>query len=317
MKSLQKQALFLRKKMRYALTEARLLRSLSHPFLLSLHFAFQTPAHLYLVTDFCAGGDLLFQLQRRRVFTEKEAKFYISELLSALEFLHSRGVFYRDLKPENILLDDEGHVRLADFGLCKEGVGPGEEAFTVCGSPAYMAPEMLTKVGKSKAADLYGIGAILYELLMGCPAHYHHNLDTMFRRIREDPLEFPRPLSPEAKDFISRLMEKDPSHRLGKSGFGEIRDHPFLLDVDFGMIERKEYVPPAFVRLDNLEKEDEVSFKDFDYEEENCSVNRVKNFTFCDDSEESETMKSSAPRHASAPFSGCSTAIPMRAMIAI
>ena len=147
MKSLLKQTLFLRKKLRYAVTEANILKKINHQFILHLHYSFQTPRYLYLIVDYCEGGDLLYQLLIKRTFSERQAKFYIAELILAIEHLHMNDIFYRDLKPENILIDREGHIKLADFGLSKENVGENDIAPSFCGSPAYLAPEMLKRQG--------------------------------------------------------------------------------------------------------------------------------------------------------------------------
>ena len=135
-----------------------------------------------MVLDLCSGGDLAYHLERREIFSEKDAKFFIAETVLAIEYIHSLDIIYRDLKPENILIDSEGHVKLADFGLAKEGI-KNNNAKSFCGSPAYLAPEMLTESGVGKPADLYQLGAVLYELLLGITPFYTNNIKKLYNSI--------------------------------------------------------------------------------------------------------------------------------------
>mmetsp|Transcript_41323 Transcript_41323/g.56112 ORF Transcript_41323/g.56112 Transcript_41323/m.56112 type:complete len:129 (+) Transcript_41323:332-718(+) len=128
---------------------------MDHPFVLKMQYAFQTPSNLYMVTDFCPGGDLSYHLKKTQCFEEEEAQFFIAEILLAIEYLHKENIVYRDLKPENILIDGDGHVILADFGLAKDHFKDGSLAMSFCGSPAYLAPEMLEGKGVSKMTDVY------------------------------------------------------------------------------------------------------------------------------------------------------------------
>lgn len=137
-----------------------------------------------MVLEYCPNGDLMDHLSERTRFAESVATFYIAETILALEYLHSLDIVYRDLKPENILVDRTGHIKLADFGLAKENVNPLNPAMSFCGSPAYLAPELLTKSGSEKSADVYGLGAILYEFLTGLPPFYSDNLNELFRKIK-------------------------------------------------------------------------------------------------------------------------------------
>jgi serine/threonine protein kinase len=159
----------------------------SNPYVLKMHYAFQTPENLYMVLDLCTGGDLAYHLERREIFSEKDAKFFIAEVVLAIEYIHSLDVIYRDLKPENILIDSEGHAKLADFGLAKEGI-KNNNAKSFCGSPAYLAPEMLTEAGVGKPADIYQLGAVLYELLLGITPFYTNNIKKLYNSIQNDKL---------------------------------------------------------------------------------------------------------------------------------
>ena len=162
MKVLNKKYLFERKQLRYAISECNILKQMDHPFILKLHYSFQTPRYLYFILDYCSKGDLAMHLEQRHVFSENESKFFIAELILAIEYLHSKDIIYRDLKPANILISQDGHIKLADFGLAKEGINRSKNALSFCGSPAYLAPEMVVRKKVGKATDIYGIGIYIY-----------------------------------------------------------------------------------------------------------------------------------------------------------
>ena len=164
----------------------------SHPFIVKLYYAFQTEERLFLIIEYCNGGDLSNYLEAEDWFNENKARFYIAEIILAIEDLHKRGIIYRDLKPGNILLDNEGHVRLTDFGLSKEGmIMPDNSTQSFWGSYAYLAPEMIRKEGHSMSIDWYLVGVVLYELIQGLPPFYSNNKDTLMKNILENTLEIP------------------------------------------------------------------------------------------------------------------------------
>lgn len=240
-KQLNKQFLISQKQIKYAIGECKILRYLRHPFIISMSYAFQTPKNLYMVLELCPNGDLMTHLSERSRFAESVAKFYIAETILAVEYLHSLDIVYRDLKPENILLDRAGHVRLADFGLAKENVNPLNPAMSFCGSPAYLAPEMLSKSGSEKSADVYGIGAILYELLTGLPPFYSDNIKELFRNIKNGMLQFPKTVRPEAQDLMRKLMNKDPTKR---PSISQVKHHVFFRDINWEDLEKKKVKAP-------------------------------------------------------------------------
>jgi len=201
MKIINKKYLIRNQQLRYAVTECNVLKQAKHPFIITLHYAFQTPDHLYMILDYCPGGDLSFHIARN-LFEEDEAKFFIAELILAIEHLHSMDIIYRDLKPENILIDSDGHIRLADFGLAKENVTDNKIAQSFCGSPAYLAPEMVNRRGAGKSADIYGIGAVLYEMISGTPPFYANDLNTMYKNISKNNLMLHDYFSEELKDLL-------------------------------------------------------------------------------------------------------------------
>jgi serine/threonine protein kinase len=195
--------------------------------------------------DFCPGGELFYHLHNIGRLSEDQAKFYIAEILSGIEYLHGKDIVYRDLKPENILLDIDGHVRITDFGLSKEEIGPKDQSYSFCGSPEYMSPEMLKASGHGREVDFYSIGALLYEMLTGLPPFYDANRSQMYLRILNEDLEFPNYLSQNAKNLISGLLSKDPTKRLGsENGIEEIKTHPWLKSINWKKIQAKKVHPP-------------------------------------------------------------------------
>jgi len=192
---------------RYAQTEKNVLAQVNHPFIVKLHYSFQSGENLFMVLDFCPGGDLGQALQAETRFTEARAKIYISEILLALEELHKRDIIYRDLKPDNILLDAEGHAMLTDFGLSKEDVPEylnGAKSF--CGSVAYLAPEMLKRMGHGKAVDWYLLGVVLYEMMVGTPPYYADSKEQLFENIEKAQLKLPSTLSAELRSLLKLVL---------------------------------------------------------------------------------------------------------------
>jgi serum/glucocorticoid-regulated kinase 2 len=158
-----------------------------------------------MILDYCPGGDLSFHILKN-LFEEDEAKFFIAELILAIEHLHSLDIIYRDLKPDNILIDNDGHIRLADFGLAKEHVSDNKLAQSFCGSPAYLAPEMVNRRGAGKSADIYGIGAVMYEMICGTPTFYANDITTMYNNITKNKLMLHDYFSDELKDLLKVLF---------------------------------------------------------------------------------------------------------------
>ncbi|KAL8426234.1 hypothetical protein Efla_005465 [Eimeria flavescens] len=255
LKVLLKESLLRRSQVQHTRTERAVLEVISHPFIVQMHFAFQTPKKLYFVLEYCPGGELFFHLQRERKFTESRARFYAAELLLALEHLHRHNVIYRDLKPENVLLDAEGHVRLTDFGLSKSGIADNNSARSICGTPEYIAPEILCQVGHGKAADWWSLGALLYEMLTGLPPFYTSDRQTLFSNILGGGLEFPVHLSPVAVNLLRSLLHRDANERLGAgpTDAEEIKMHPFFRSVDWDQLLAKKVKPPYKPRLRSYE----------------------------------------------------------------
>ena len=245
MKVLEKKHLGNDSKVKQIMNEKQIMTKLSHPFIVKLHYAFQSYSQLHFVMDFCAGGELFYHLHNVGRLNEVQAKFYFAEILLAIEYLHRRNIIYRDLKPENVLLDLDGHVKLADFGLSKQGVDLDHLTYSFCGSPEYMSPEMLQQQGHTLTVDFYSIGALIYEMMFGLPPHYSTNHDEMYKKILNDPVSIPKSLSSELKDFLSLLLKKNPLKRLGhKKGIEEIKSHPWCKDIDWKSYLARKIVPP-------------------------------------------------------------------------
>jgi serine/threonine protein kinase len=245
MKVLQKDSVIKRNQVEHTQTERNVLEYIRHPFIVTLRFAFQTKQKLYFVLDYCPGGELFFHLGRAGRFSEHRGRFYAAQIVLALEYLHSKGIVYRDLKPENVLLDAEGHIALTDFGLSKEGIQDNVSAHSFCGTPEYLAPEILTREGHGRAADWWSLGALLFEMLTGMPPFYSRNRDRLFYKILKATLRIPKFFSPAAKDLMIGLLSRDPSARLGSEHDAtELKTHPFFESIDWDMLIKKEITPP-------------------------------------------------------------------------
>lgn len=244
MKILKKRAIIARNQVEHTKAERKILQALQHPFLMTLRYAFQSKEKLYFVLDYYQGGELFFHLKNKRRFGEDVARIYVGEIAAALGHLHSLGVIYRDLKPENILLDDNGHVCLTDFGLSKD-VDPSDKAHTFCGTPEYLAPEIVTGAGHDKAVDWWSLGILLYELTVGIPPFYSQNVNEMYNKIQHGVLRFPPFLSEGCKSLIVALLNRDPSKRLGSGkDLDDVKSHAFFKDLNWDKMMRKEIEVP-------------------------------------------------------------------------
>lgn len=226
--------------------ERNILECVKHSFIVDLIYAFQTGGKLYLILEYLPGGELFMQLEREGIFMEDTACFYLAEILIAIEHLHSQGIIYRDLKPENILLDAHGHVKLTDFGLCKESINDGSVTHTFCGTIEYMAPEILTRSGHGKAVDWWSLGALMYDMLTGAPPFTAENRKKTIDKILKAKLSLPPYLTNEARSLIKKLLKKNIGERLG-SGPDDakpIKGHPFFRHIDWNELINRKVEPP-------------------------------------------------------------------------
>ena len=251
MKSLSKTTLQKQKQLKYAISECKIMKQLNHPFIVPLYYAFQTPKYLYLILELCPNGDLLGLLEKKGVIEENIARFYIAEVILALEYLHEADIIYRDLKPANVLIAADFHIKLADFGLAKEKVNKINPAMTMAGSPAYLPPEIVAKKGATTASDVYGLGPLLYELLTGRTPYYSDDIDLLFQNIKTAKLSFPEFVSANARDLIGLVMNKEPAKR---PQISQIKRHPFFRKMDWEALMARRIRPPRL----GIESFDEV-----------------------------------------------------------
>jgi serum/glucocorticoid-regulated kinase 2 len=228
------------------LLEKNILQNLNYQFLVGMDFCFQTQERIYFVMNFIRGGELFKHLLNCKFFPEEKAKFYSAIVGLALEYLHTHGIVYRDIKPDNILIDEDGYLKLADFGMAKM-LKDQEKAFSLCGTPEYFSPEIITREGHNKAADWWSYGILLYEMLFGMPPFYSKNTEKMFDLITKAELKFPKKIevSEDAKDLIKKLLIKNQDLRLGsEGGFETIKKHSFFKGFDFKALEEKKLEAP-------------------------------------------------------------------------
>ncbi|KAI9828508.1 MAG: hypothetical protein M1826_006045 [Phylliscum demangeonii] len=245
LKTIRKAHIISRSEVAHTLAERSVLAQINNPFIVPLKFSFQSPEKLYLVLAFVNGGELFHHLQKEQRFDINRSRFYTAELLCALECLHGFNVIYRDLKPENILLDYSGHIALCDFGLCKLDMKDDDRTNTFCGTPEYLAPELLLGQGYTKSVDWWTLGVLLYEMLTGLPPFYNENTNEMYRKILGDSLHFPGTdvVPVAAKDLLMKLLDRDPDRRLGANGAAEIKAHQFFHSIDWRKLLQRKYEP--------------------------------------------------------------------------
>lgn len=280
-KTLVKHDVVQNRQTRHINNERAILRSVNHPFLVNLLDAFQDDTHLFFVMEYVPGGELFRILRKQKRFSEEATKFYAAEVILALEYLHQRDIAYRDLKPENILLDAEGHIKLVDFGFAKQ---VPDVTWTVCGTPDYIgkwlidvisfkmfvwlvnptAPEIIRSKGYSKAVDWWGLGVLIYEMLVGRPPFIDKNPVDLYEKILDCRVPWSDDVSPVAKDLLENLLTSDISRRYGnlKDGSRDIKDHPFFEGLDFNAILERKVEPPF--KPDLKDESDTRCFDNYD-----------------------------------------------------
>ncbi|KAI8100028.1 kinase-like domain-containing protein [Halteromyces radiatus] len=245
MKVLKKASLMVHtKNAEHTKAERQILEEVRNPFIVQLMYAFQTNDRLYLILEYAPGGELFTHMATEYMFSEDVARFYLAELVLALEHIHSLGIVYRDLKPENCLLDAEGHVVLTDFGLSK--VSLDGRTSTICGTAEYMAPEILMEMAYDNSVDWWTLGILMFEMLTGYTPFRSANKKKTLDAIQKKKLQLPYFLSNDAKDLLTRLLRKNPNVRLGngKDGIRRIKSHGFFRKVDWQKLKARELTPP-------------------------------------------------------------------------
>uniref|UniRef100_A0A8C8HHF4 Protein kinase C n=1 Tax=Oncorhynchus tshawytscha TaxID=74940 RepID=A0A8C8HHF4_ONCTS len=260
------------------MTEKRVLSlASSHPYLTQLYCCFQTPDRLFFVMEFVNGGDLMFHIQKSRKFEECRARFYTAEITSALMFLHSKGIVYRDLKLDNVLLDKDGHCKLADFGMCKEGMFEGVATGTFCGTPDYIAPEILQEMQYGPSVDWWSLGVLLYEMLSGHAPFEAENEDDLFESILNEEISYASWLSAEAVNILKAFLTKNPARRLGcvatEGGENAVTNHVFFTGINWDKLNCREQEPPFKPRIKTAE---DVNNFDPDFTQEEPTLTPIE-----------------------------------------
>jgi len=285
MKVLNKQTIIERNEIEHTNSEKSILTKLDHPFLMKLHYSFQSSDKLYLVMDFINGGEMYFHLQRERAFQVDRARFYAAEVVLALEYMHANGIIYRDLKPENILIDIDGHLKITDFGLSKEGmVDNSARTETFCGTPEYLAPEIVLGHAYNIAVDWWSLGSLIYEMTTGLPPFYDEDQQLMYTKKMSNPIQFPGGLDDATKDIIFKFLDKNPETRLRNPS--EIKKHPFFQSIDWQALFSKTATPPFIPEVNGKESTNMIdpNFTDLNVKDEvgdrGPVCQKFENFTF-------------------------------------
>ncbi|KAJ1335125.1 protein kinase A [Microdochium nivale] len=248
-KVLKKAKIVKMKQVEHTNDERRMLSEVKHTFLITLWGTFQDSKNLYMVMDFVEGGELFSLLRKSGRFPNPVAKFYAAEVTLALEYLHSKHIIYRDLKPENLLLDRHGHLKITDFGFAK--LVP-DKTWTLCGTPDYLAPEVVSNKGYNKSVDWWSLGVLIYEMLCGYTPFWDNSSQMkIYENILRGEVKYPAYVNPDAQNLLERLITADLTKRLGNlyGGPSDVKNHPWFAEVTWERLSRKDidapYSPPV------------------------------------------------------------------------
>ncbi|XP_042326261.1 protein kinase C theta type isoform X3 [Sceloporus undulatus] len=248
LKALKKEVVLMDDDVECTMVEKRVLSlAWEHAFLTHVFCTFQTKENLFFVMEYLNGGDLMFHIQICHKFDIGRARFYAAEIICGLQFLHSKGIIYRDLKLDNVLLDKEGHIKIADFGMCKENMFGDAKTSTFCGTPDYIAPEILLGQKYGTSVDWWSFGVLLYEMLIGQSPFHGQDEEELFQSIRMDSPFYPRWLDKDARDLLIKLFVREPEKRLGAKG--SIRQHAFFQEINWAALEERAVDPPFKPRV--------------------------------------------------------------------
>eukprot|EP00298_Acanthocystis_sp_HF-20_P014006 c20597_g1_i1.p1 GENE.c20597_g1_i1~~c20597_g1_i1.p1 ORF type:complete len:830 (+),score=258.33 c20597_g1_i1:58-2547(+) len=250
MKVLKKKEIIQLGQVEHINAERDVLSSISHPHIVNFFGSFQDPKKLYIVMEFVCGGEFFHHLRHAGRFKEDTARFYVAEILTALEYLHSNNIVYRDLKPENILLDSLGHAKITDFGFAKQ---IDFRTWTLCGTPEYLAPEIILSKGHAKPADYWALGVLAFEMMAGYPPFYDDDPLKIYKKILKGEIKWPYHFSEDAKDLITKLLEADVNKRLGssKKGAHAIKEHPWFSTINWDEISGTSLSAPIKPKVKN------------------------------------------------------------------
>ena len=302
MKILFKKQVKMRHQEAHTKTERDLMVRINCPFIVNIKFAFQDTLKLYIITEFMQGGEMFFHLHKEKRFSNEKTRFYVIEMVLAIEFLHKNKMLYRDLKPENILIDASGHIKLTDFGLSKMVKKTKEKAFTICGTPQYLAPEILSDDGYDKTVDWWSLGCVMFEMLTGSAPFRIPKGSYLTADLYKKKINIPDYVTPEAKDLIKQLLVPNPKKRLGfgPDGSKKIKEHPYFNDIDWDDAADRKLTPPFVPELNG---ETDLKYFDKMFTNENIEGSRVseapssivpsndfKGFTYVTDSAKVELL---------------------------
>ncbi|XP_040572393.1 cAMP-dependent protein kinase catalytic subunit 3 [Lepeophtheirus salmonis] len=247
------------KQVEHVKNETNILSELRHPYIVNLVWKYKDPKFLYMVFPYISGGELFSYLRTAGRFNVPTSLFYISEIVCALEYLHSQSIVYRDLKPENLLLDRDGHLKITDFGFAKR---ISDRTWTLCGTPEYLAPEIIQSKGHNRAVDWWSLGILIYEMLAGYPPFFDDNPFGIYEKILGGKIDWPRQMEPVTKDLIKKLLVQDRTKRLGnmKNGAEDVKKHRWFKSLDWDDVLNKKYKPPI---IPNVRHEGDT--KNYDY----------------------------------------------------
>lgn len=267
LKMLSKSLCIRTKQSEHIIAERNILTEIKHPFVVNLFATFQDDVTLYFVLEFVIGGEFFTHLRKVSLFPNDTAQFYAASVVLVFEHLHSHNILYRDLKPENLLLDDSGYLKLCDFGFAKH-VQPASWTWTLCGTPEYLAPEIILNKGHGKAVDWWALGILLYEMLVGYPPFFSEDRMVLYQNILAGRIEFPRHVSKTARDLISKLLQADLSRRLGnlRGGSADIRKHPFFKGFDWNSLMTRKMTAP--IEINTKGPADTSQFDDYGEDED-------------------------------------------------
>ncbi|ETN68144.1 camp-dependent protein kinase catalytic subunit [Anopheles darlingi] len=231
------------KQIEHVKNEKNILREIDHPFIVNMRWNTKDDCCLYMLFEYVCGGELFSYLRNAGRFDAATANFYACEIVLALEYLHSLSIVYRDLKPENLLLDRDGHLKITDFGFAKK---LKDRTWTLCGTPEYLAPEIIQSKGHNKAVDWWALGVLIYEMVVGYPPFYDDNPFGIYEKILSGKIEWSRHTDPIAKDLVKKLLVLDRTKRLGnmKNGAEDVKRHRWFKHLDWNVVIRKQLKPP-------------------------------------------------------------------------